>query len=313
MKNNLFLSGFWTRIWALLIDSLILGILGFILGFIFENIFISMGESAKFIGWVISLAYFSILNSKINNGQTLGKKFMKIQVTDIEGKTIDLKTSFIRTLILTTPFFLNGFKIPGSDAFSVINIVQSIIIFASGIGIIVFYIFNKETRQSLHDILMKTYVVRDHRNTSVTMMPPLKKLPFYITGGLLSLIIITSVYNFNSNSEIKELIPVYEKISQQDHVLRTTLSMNYFPPDNKKPVYTIYIRTDQKQEFNGNIENDQVVKEAVETFISSNVYKTDQSILNVVIGSGFDIGIARKYYSYNVVKPIYQWREILKK
>ncbi|WP_410492868.1 RDD family protein [Chryseobacterium sp. JM1] len=61
MKNNLFLSGFWTRIWALLIDSLILGILGFILGFTFENIFISMGESAKFIGWAISLTYFSIL------------------------------------------------------------------------------------------------------------------------------------------------------------------------------------------------------------------------------------------------------------
>jgi len=312
MKNNLFFSGFWTRIWALLIDTLILGVFGYILGLTLENIFISMGECARLVGWGISLAYFSILNSRLNNGQTLGKKIMKIQVTNIEGKTIDLKTSLIRALILTIPFFLNAFAIPGSDTFSVINIVQSIIIFASGIGIIVFYIFNKETRQSLHDILMKTYVVRDHRNTAVTMMPPLKKLLFYITGGLLSLIIITSVYNFNSNSEIKELIPVYEKISQQDHVLRTTLSMNYLPLESKKPVYTISIRTDQKQEFNGHMENNPVVKEAVKTFISSNVYKTDQNILNVVIGSGFDIGIAKKYYSYNVIKPIYQWREIIK-
>lgn len=311
MKNNLFLSGFWTRVWALLIDSLILGILGFILGFPFENFFISLGESAKLIGWIISLAYFSILNSKLNNGQTLGKKIMKIQVTDIEGKTIDLKTSFLRSLVLTTPFFLNGFKIPGSDAFSVINIIQSIIIFASGLGIIVFYIFNKETRQSLHDIITKTYVVRGHRNHAVTMMLPLKKLPFYLTGGLLFLIIITSLYNFNSDSEIKELIPVYEKISQQNHVLRATISMNYFPP-NKKPVYTISIKTDQKQKFNDDMDNDPVVKKAVETFISSNIYKTDQSILNVVIGSGFDIGIARQYYSYNIIKPIYQWRETIK-
>lgn len=312
MRNNLFLSGFWTRIWALLIDSFILGIFGFILGFAFENFFISLGESAKLIGWVISLAYFSILNSRMNNGQTLGKKLMKIQVTDIEGKTIDLKTSFIRALILTIPFFLNGFKIPGSDAFSIINIIQSIIIFAAGIGIIVFYIFNKETRQSLHDILMKTYVVRDHRNHAVTEMPPLKKLPFYITGGLISLIIITSVYSFNSNSEIKELIPVYEKISQQNHVVRASISMNYFPPESKKPAYTISIRTDQKQLSNSNMENNPVVKEAVETFINSNVYETDQSLLNVVIGSGFDIGIARKNNSYNVIKPIYKWRETLK-
>ncbi|REC79614.1 hypothetical protein DRF60_04160 [Chryseobacterium elymi] len=311
MKNNLFLSGFWARIWALLIDSLILGIIGFILGFTFENFFISMGESAKLIGWIISLAYFTILNSELNNGQTMGKKLMKIQVTNIEGKTVDLKTSFIRGLILTTPFFLNGFKITDTATFSVVNIIQSIIIFTLGLGIMVFYIFNKETRQSLHDIVAKTYVVQDHRNSTVTIMPQPKKLPFYITGGLLLLVIITSIYNYNSNSEIKKLLPVYEMISKQDHVSRASISMNHFS-GSKQYVYTISIKTDKKQQFNGHMENDPIIKEAVETFINSNVYENDQDVLNVVIGSGFDIGIARQDYSYNVFKPIFKWRETYK-
>lgn len=311
MENNLFLSKFWTRVWALLIDSLILGIFGFILGSVFEDFFIALGEEAKLIGWFISLAYFSILNSKLNNGQTIGKKIMKIQVTDIEGRTVSLKTSFIRALIFTTPFFLNGFKITGTATFSVVNIIQSMIIFTLGLGIMVFYIFNKETRQSLHDIVAKTYVVQDHRNSTVTIMPQPKKLPFYITGGLLLLVIITSIYNYNSNSEIKKLLPVYEMVSRQDHVSRASISMNHFS-GSKQYVYTISIKTDKKQQFNGHMENDPIIKEAVETFINSNVYENDQDVLNVVIGSGFDIGIARQNYSYNVFKPIFKWRETYK-
>jgi uncharacterized RDD family membrane protein YckC len=311
MENNLFLSKFWSRVWALLIDSLILGIFGYILGSVFEIFFISLGEEAKLIGWFISLAYFSILNSKLNNGQTIGKKIMKIQVTDIDGRTVSLKTSFIRSLILTAPFFLNGFKITGSETFSVVNIIQSMIIFTLGLGIMVFYIFNKETRQSLHDIVAKTYVVQDHRNNTVTMMPQPKKLPFYITGALLLLVIITSVYSYSSNSEIKKLLPVYEKVSQQDHVLRASISVNHFS-GNKQHVYTISIKTDKKQQYDGHMENDPVIKEAVETFLNSKVYDSDQDVLNVVIGSGFDIGIARQNYSYNVFKPIFKWRETYK-
>lgn len=312
MENNLFLSKFWSRVWALLIDSLILGIFGYILGSVFENFFISLGEEAKLIGWFISLAYFSILNSKLNNGQTIGKKIMKIQVTDIEGRTVSLKTSFIRSLILTAPFFLNGFKITGSETFSVVNIIQSMIIFTLGLGIMVFYIFNKETRQSLHDIVAKTYVVQDRRNNTVTMMPQPKKLPFYITGALLLLVVITSVYSYSSNSEIKKLLPVYEKVSQQDHVLRASISMNHFS-GNKQHVYTISIKTDKKQQYDGHMETDPVIKEAVETFLNSKVYDSDQDVLNVVIGSGFDIGIARQNYSYNIFKPIFKWKETYKR
>ncbi|SHG66601.1 Uncharacterized membrane protein YckC, RDD family [Chryseobacterium oranimense] len=312
MENNLFLSKFWSRVWALLIDSLILGIFGYILGSVFENFLISLREEAKLIGWFISLAYFSILNSKLNNGQTIGKKIMKIQVTDIEGRTVSLKTSFIRSLILTAPFFLNGFKITGSETFSIVNIIQSMIIFTLGLGIMVFYIFNKETRQSLHDIVAKTYVVQDRRNNTVTMMPQPKKLPFYITGALLLLVVITSVYSYSSNSEIKKLLPVYEKVSQQDHVLRASISMNHFS-GNKQHVYTISIKTDKKQQYDGHMETDPVIKEAVETFLNSKVYDSDQDVLNVVIGSGFDIGIARQNYSYNIFKPIFKWKETYKR
>ncbi|ASK30258.1 hypothetical protein CEY12_09080 [Chryseobacterium sp. T16E-39] len=310
MENNLFLSKFWSRIWALLIDSLILGIFGFILGFIFKNFFISLGESAKLIGWAISLIYFSVLNSSINKGQTFGKKMMSIQVVDIKGNFISLKSSFIRALVLTAPFFLNGFKIPGATAFSVVTIIQGIIIFSLGIGITIFYIFNKETRQSLHDLAVKTYVVQEYRNNTVTIMPHVKKLSFYLTGGLFLIVILTSIYSANNNSNITKLTPVYEKLLKQNNISDPVVSWSQTTLlGSSKPqsiIYTVSFRADQKLEDN---KNNPQIKQAAKIFIDSNAYESDNSILNVVINSGFDIGIARQTYSYNVYMPIYKWRE----
>lgn len=316
MENNLYLSRFWTRIWALLIDTIILGIFGFILGLIFKNFFILLGGNARIIGWLIALAYFTILNSKINNGQTFGKKVMNIQVADIYGNSISLKTSFIRAFILTTPFFLNGYRIPGTTLFSVITIIQSVIIFTFGIGIILFYVINKENRQSIHDIITKTYVVQDYRNDEITIMPKFGKLPLYILGGLFLIVSSLTIYNFSKNSQLSKLIPVYENILKQDHVSDASVFMNLVPlmdsTGTKHFVYTVTINTNKNIKNLANIEDNisnPELKQTVETFINSKVYETDNDILNVVVNSGFDIGIARQNYSFNIYKPIYKWKE----
>ena len=321
MENNLLLSKFWMRIWALLIDSLILGLFGFILGLIFKNFFISFGESAKLIGWIISLFYFTILNSKLYKGGTLGKKVMKIQVTDIKGNFIDVKTSFIRSLVFTAPFFLNGFKIPGVSSFSFVTIIQGIIIFTIGLGIIVFYIFNKETRQSIHDIVAKTYVVQDFRNKEIGFMPKIRKLPFYITGAILLVTIGVSIYSLSSTSKISKLVPVYEDILKQENITNAAVNMNYIPitddAGNKRFVYTVTVYVNKDLEITQNNINEQAknteLLETVKTFINSNAYDTDNDILNVVVVSGYDIGIAKQYKSFNFYKPISEWKRIFGK
>lgn len=318
MENNLILSKFWTRIWALLLDTIALGIFGFILGIIFKDFFISLGENAKLIGCIISLLYFTILNSKLNNGQTLGKKIMNIQVTDIKGASISLKTSLIRALIITLPFGLNGYQIPGTDTFSVLTIIQSIIVFIFGFGMIIFYIFNKETRQSVHDIIAKTYVVQNTRATQLSVMPPLKKLPFYITGVFFAILLFFSIYNYN-NTKFEKLISVYKNIIKQDQISGASVIMN-MPPvvdslGTKHFSYTVSIKVNKDLNIMNNVEeniNNPELKQTVETFINSDAYETDNDILNVVVISGFDIGIYKKYQSFNIYKPVYMWRKTYK-
>lgn len=50
------------------------------------------------INLTISTLYFTILTSKIGDGQTLGKRIFKIKVTSENGNAISLMKSFLRSL-----------------------------------------------------------------------------------------------------------------------------------------------------------------------------------------------------------------------
>ncbi|WP_276132724.1 RDD family protein [Polluticoccus soli] len=317
MENNLYLSRFWTRGWALLIDVIILGIFGFILGLTFKSFFISLGENAKIIGWLISLAYFTMLNSKINNGQTFGKKVMNIQVVDIYGNAVSLKASFVRAFILTTPFFLNGYSIPGAALFSVITTIQSTVVFTFSIGIILFYIINKETRQSIHDIIAKTYVAQVYRNDEVTLMPKIRKLSFYALTVLFLIGSAFTIYDFETDPKISKLIPVYENILKQGNVSEVSVFMNFEPSTDStrtnRYAYTVTIKPTKYIEKSSRAEeyiSRPEFKQTVETFINSKVYETDNDMLSVVVDSGFDIGIASQTSSFGIGKSIYEWKKI---
>ena len=68
------ISGFWRRVGAFLIDSVILGVVGLVLGLFFSQQFVELGDWGRAIGFPIAAIYFAILNSRIGNGQTIGDR-----------------------------------------------------------------------------------------------------------------------------------------------------------------------------------------------------------------------------------------------
>ncbi|PWQ95064.1 RDD family protein [Leucothrix pacifica] len=153
------ISGFWRRLGALFIDSLILGLLGFLLGLVFESTFVEMGQWGRIVGFVISVAYFGLMNSALFNGQTLGKKLLKIRVVDASNNSISLIKSLIRYVILGTPFFLNALQFTGDNSPTFLIYPIYIIVFGGLLAIPYLYCFNTMTRQSLHDLIVGSYVV----------------------------------------------------------------------------------------------------------------------------------------------------------
>ncbi len=97
-------QGVAIRFVAILIDSIILGIIYWILGMIFgvsatgsymmPNVMLSWWGLLSFI---IFLIYYTYLEG--TRGQTIGKMAMKIKVVKEDGSRIDMSAAFIRTIL----------------------------------------------------------------------------------------------------------------------------------------------------------------------------------------------------------------------
>ncbi len=119
-------AGFWPRLGARLIDSIIIVLLGFLIGIA------SAGIGAVF-GFLIDWLYYAVMESSYRQG-TLGKIALGLKVTDLNGKQI----SFGRATARYFADWLNGFT--------------------GGLSYLVIAFSSK--KQGLHDMIAGTLVVR---------------------------------------------------------------------------------------------------------------------------------------------------------
>lgn len=88
-------SGFWRRVAASLIDSVILSVPGFILGIVLGLAMVSGGIddtevvelTGKVVGLFLGWLYYALMESSSKQA-TIGKMVMGIKVTDLEGNQI---------------------------------------------------------------------------------------------------------------------------------------------------------------------------------------------------------------------------------
>lgn len=69
-----------------MVDSAVLGIVGFLLGLCFFRQFMAWGSWGRLLGFAIALLYFGPLNSRLGDGQTIGKRTLKVRVTTAAGR-----------------------------------------------------------------------------------------------------------------------------------------------------------------------------------------------------------------------------------
>lgn len=301
------IAGFWRRLLAFLTDCLLLGLVGFALGLVFYDTLAGLGVWGKLVGFIIALTYFGILNSAVGNGQTLGKRLVNIKVVDREGGLISLHRSFLRYTILGVPFFLNGAMI--SPSVVTLTIIASLIIFGAGFAIIYLYIFNRRTRQSLHDLLVGTLVVRA---TDVEPPPVIRVWKYHLAiagiGAVLILVLsLVATILIGQSVGISDLYAVQENIQNSGKVHFSSVFVGIvWRPDGE----TRYLQINA------------VWKEKPESFedaaseiaaIVMRDYKdiVSKDVLAVTVTYGFDIGIASGWSSYNANYSPEQWRQKL--
>lgn len=98
-------AGFWVRVGAFLIDSIVIGIVAGIFtgGEAVTNPDIT---NARHTGLenIASFLFFTIMWSSIGNGQTLGMRLLGLRVVDRDGKPIGYGTAVLRYIGLILSF-----------------------------------------------------------------------------------------------------------------------------------------------------------------------------------------------------------------
>lgn len=214
------ISGFWRRTAALFIDVLVLAAIGFVAGALFFNALAQMGTQGFWVGILITLAYFSWMNSSYNNGQTIGKRVMKIRVVDVLGNTISLVNSIKRSVVLLFPFMYFAVE---QESFASAFRVVALFIMA---GIVYLYIFNSRTRQTMHDLALKTFVVHADYNLALeeSKVPSRHLAGLTLAGALTAAFAILAWPQIVSQYTIPGTTSTLEELQNDPNVYRATVN-----------------------------------------------------------------------------------------
>lgn len=297
------IAGFWRRIGALLIDSLLLGFVGFLLGSLLESTFVEMGRWGRIVGFLVSLGYFGLMNSSLFNGQTLGKRLLKIRVVDEANNTINLGRSLIRYVVLGTPFFLNALQFSTETVPSLLLYPIYIAVFGGLLAIPYLYLFNTVSRQSLHDLIVGSYVV----STQVEKQdvgPIWKGHPYVIA---LLLMIATSVPFVAGKLQSDE---VFKNVVSNEQLQSATQRITNHPAVKEAYVRVVgFTGFDddgdaERSSFmmagvflrNNDVDNEALAKEFAQAVSATSSEDDENNQVRLMMSYGYDIGIFSRWH-----------------
>ena len=298
------------RFFAFLIDAFIIALIGKLLGILFSDIFVQLGDYGKIIGFAIVLLYFGIGNSKLLKGQTLGKKLLKIRVVNKASETISISKSFLRALPFAVFILLNGTQIP--ETLIALSIIFITIVFSIPIIEIYFFIANRHTLQSLHDLWSGTFVVSTKSEGCINSTN--KKSLLYIGAALPLVIAIacsgTMSLALNKFAYIADMQKIINTVIKELPVSAITIYRHKTITSNINGESTQEksIEVTAKKKNKNDEENVLALKIAKIIFDSGFAFEEGEA-LSINIVYGYDIGIASDYTSKAIKDSIGVWKK----
>lgn len=217
------------------------------------------------------------MNSKISNGQTLGKKALGIKVVDSEGDFLTLDKSAVRSLIYTLCgsagicfYYAASTVMPDYLTMKPDFIYTMTILAILTIALYGTFLFNIKTRQTFHDFAAGSYVVLK-TNYSKLYNPNSNPAPAIIVS-IAAFILCWSVSS--SITEHIKLLPTNPDFTKQiSSDLKINALQTEFNPDTG--ILALTVRTP-------NIE-DKMLAEKIYTYISENFIQIDKVISTKII------------------------------
>ena len=299
------IAGFWRRIGAFLIDMLLLGLVGFGLGLGLHEQFEAIGAWGRAIGFLVAVAYFGTMESRLFDGRTFGKLALDIRVVSTAGASLGLGKALLRAAVFHTPYFLNNASLGAGATTLVLPAIQALLVFGLGGAIAYLYVFNRRTRQSVHDLLAGAVVVRA-RTVPVPALAPVWKGHMAIVAALLVVSIGALAYLQArlQDSVLQPLIPVQQQVSRVPGVREAAVfqGTSWATGNQRANFLTIRAVTGIAP-----VEEQALARRIAAVTLATYPAARQLDTLSVTLVRGYDIGIASQWNTKTFNGPPGGW------
>jgi len=307
-------AGAWRRLFAFCLDVLLLGALGWSVGLVAFDALVTLGNWGRAVGFTVALLYFGAMDSVLFAGRTVGKRLLDIKVVTASGQPLGVGLSTLRAAIFCVPYFLNGAPIDTNANGRWLAYLLSLIVFGVGISIVYLLLFNRHTRQSLHDLAVGAYVV-----SSATDAPrgPCKPL-WRVHLGVVSVILAAAVAAPVLVGRMAESQPFIDLLSIQRGLLQVpnvryasvNIGVNKFS-SSQRGTTTTHVLSSRILLSRRVADLDALANECAQITLDRDPASDKEDLITVSIVYGYDIGIASAWSTHNYQHSPAQWRRRL--
>ena len=303
------IAGFWRRLLAFVVDSTMLGIVGQALGWSLSSVWFEVGPYGRIVGQVIGILYFGVMGSRIAGGSTLGKRLLGLAVRGPDGRPIGIVRSLVRTSVWVIPWTLNGWAMPIMSN-PVVSWVTAVLVFGVGGAMVVTMLFNRRTRQGLHDILTQTYVLRID-GPPVQALPTPGRLPWVLSAAMLAFAVVLASVGRQLVSravpQFQDLVTLQRRLQKDDRFFSAGVFDNTFHGSDGAKSRTLRVQVWYKG----------VPTEATRIKVMNEVARVALNmgdpekfdLIRIEVVSAYDLGIAELRANHGDSQPVSVWKQ----
>ena len=206
------IAGFWRRAIAFFIDNILVSLIALGILFAAPDFWAQHYYPGYFCGYLLLVGYFYFWERPAMNGQTPGKRLLKIWLVNAEGASPSAQKVLLRSAVFSLPISLNKFSIPSFESWVLVPV--TVILFGGLLSLAYLMIFNRTDRRGWHDWLAGTYVVRQVlEKESVLPTPVLHKAVTTVIFAA-ALIWPLAMPKVAENSSLGELLALHNTLNE---------------------------------------------------------------------------------------------------
>jgi len=265
-----------------------------------------IGEGGWWIGVAAAVLYFTLLDSSISHGKTLGKKLLGIEVRSVGGGYINPFDSLLRVSLFAIIFAVYKFWMLEDQRSAIITLL-ALTADLVAIAIVVFGLTHPH-RRSLHDLLLDSVVVHSKAPYALpraSLRTPLLALlgaGIVLCGAHLAMYWMT----IHSPDTAPEQAVLYMLRASPIHLDHVRVRIATHSKTGSSPTRAIFISAYLRKPMSGDIKKDtQILATRIRlALMESRLVPKDVLLAYIEIRNGIDIGIARTMNSAEVRLPL---------